>query len=84
VSIRYHTAPVFIPVAFSPFGERVFFTGCFLVSFILVAHLWIFHRNDKLGTKIIWSALILLPVLGWVFYWAFYNSSTDDPTDSKD
>ena len=75
---------MFIPTEFSPFGERVFWTTCVVVSLILVAHLWIFHRRDKLGRKVLWSALLLLPVLGWALYGAFYRSFAEDPPRSDD
>jgi hypothetical protein len=80
--VRFHTSPIFIPTEFSPFGERLFFTGCLLASLILIAHLWIFHRKDKLGRKLIWSALLMLPVLGWALYGAFYPPG--DPPGSSE
>ena len=75
---------IFIPTEFSPFWERVFWTTCLTVSLILIAHLWIFHRTDKLGRKVLWSALLLLPVLGWALYGAFYSAFTDGPPEADE
>jgi len=78
---RYQSHLVFIPEDFSPFGERVFLTFCLCVSLILVARIWIFHRHDKLLKKIFWSALLMLPLLGWALYGAFYSPVGGDPPD---
>jgi len=74
---------MFFPTRFSPFGERVFWTGCLVVSLILIAHLWIFHRQDKLKQKILWSVVLMLPALGLALYGAFYNSFTNGPPESN-
>jgi hypothetical protein len=74
---RFHTSPIFPATEFSPLGERLFFAFCLWVSLSLIARIWILHRKDRLMKKIIWSAILMLPIMGWVFYAAFYNMLDD-------
>jgi len=43
-----------------------------LVSAILLKNLW-FRKNESLLKKIIWTPIILFPVIGWIFYGGFYT-----------
>ena len=48
--------------------------GC-LISLYLIVRVWVVHHADPVGRKLIWSLiLLLLPVLGWLFYAAFYQA----------
>jgi hypothetical protein len=69
---RYHGAPIF-PVDGSPLFDRLLWAFCAAVSFCLISHLWIRHGTDGIKKKIIWSAMLLVPIMGWVFYGAFYQ-----------
>lgn len=42
------------------------------LSALLIIHLWIF-RKDRIYWKLIWTIVIFVPVVGIVFYIAFYN-----------
>ncbi len=58
----------------SPAGTTVV-AVCLLISAFLVVRLWVVRRADPAGRKLIWSIiLLLLPVLGWLFYAAFYQA----------
>ena len=43
-----------------------------LVTLLLVVHLWAKHATDTLLSKVFWTLILLLPMIGWVFYWIFY------------
>ncbi len=43
------------------------------ISLCLIANLWIRRRSDSLGRKLSWSIILLVPVIGWLFYAAFYH-----------
>ena len=48
---------------------------CSMISFCLVVRLWVVRCADPAGRKLIWSIILfLLPVLGWLFYAAFYQA----------
>lgn len=42
-----------------------------VVTFALESHLW--KRCDPTSKKLGWSFIIPIPVLGWLFYLAFYK-----------
>ena len=54
---------------------RLFYAICWLISLYLVVRLWLTRRADPIGRKVIWSIILLLmPVLGWIFYAGFYEA----------
>jgi hypothetical protein len=75
---RFRSSPIFAPSEFSFDGELIFWSSCLAISLILIARIWIFHRKDSLKKKLMWSAILMLPVLGWVLYGAFYNTLGDN------
>ena len=46
---------------------------CLWVSLSLIARLWMVHRAAPLPRKLFWSAALLVPLLGWFFYAAFFR-----------
>lgn len=49
-----------------------------LVSLCLIAHLWLTHRGDSTLRKLLWSFVLLAPLVGWVFYGGFYRPPSPD------
>jgi len=54
-------------------GEKIAFAVCLGMSATLILRLWVVHRADKFFKKLFWSLVLLLPVLGWVCYGAWYT-----------
>lgn len=49
--------------------------ACWSISLCIIARLWVTRRADPIGRKLVWSIiLLLLPVLGWLFYAGFYRA----------
>ncbi len=47
---------------------------CWFINIIVVARLWMVKRADPFGRKLLWSLiLVVLPILGLVFYAGFYR-----------
>jgi hypothetical protein len=51
---------------------------CASISFRLIAGLWLSRQGDSAGKKLLWSAVLLVPFFGWVFYGAFYTSLAEN------
>jgi hypothetical protein len=51
------------------------------ISLGLIATLWLKHRHEKLGRKIQWTLVILLPPIGWILYLGLFKPPgvTDTP-----
>jgi hypothetical protein len=49
------------------------------ISLSLILHLWLARRQRQTGwiKKVIWSCVLLIPVLGWLFYGGFFNMPDD-------
>ena len=47
---------------------------CLTVSMCLIARLWIVHRRAAVISRLVWSLVLLVPVLGWLFFAAFFNA----------
>ncbi len=45
---------------------------CLAISLCLIARLWFLHRGDSVGSRMLWSAVLLLPIFGWLFFAAFH------------
>jgi hypothetical protein len=48
-------------------------------SSLLIVSLWVNHRNDGVMKKVLWTAIICVPVVGWVFYGGMYKPPEPDP-----
>jgi uncharacterized membrane protein len=46
---------------------------CAWLSLSLIARLWLAHRNDPFGKRIVWSLVLCVPFFGWLLYGAFYT-----------
>jgi len=44
-----------------------------MASLSLILCLWIRHRADTVCKKVMWTAVLLIPIAGWLFYGALYN-----------
>ena len=47
---------------------------CLTVSLCLIARLWLLHSSDSFVGRLIWSGVLLVPILGWLFFAAFHHS----------
>ena len=43
------------------------------VSLFLITRLWVAHRRDRIVAKLAWSLVLCIPLLGWIFFAAFYR-----------
>jgi len=43
------------------------------VSLSLLSRMWVVHRRTGLLKKLFWSVVLLVPLLGWIFYGAFFQ-----------
>ena len=51
----------------------VCFAGVYLcITIYLEAHLW--KRCGALSKKLFWATVLTIPLLGWMFYLAFYQA----------
>jgi len=48
--------------------------ACVFVSLCLIARLWVLRRSESVLSRLVWSFVLLLPILGWLFYAAFYRA----------
>jgi hypothetical protein len=47
--------------------------ACVFLNFCLIAQLWFTHRSDSPLRKLRWSIVLLVLLLGWIFYGGFYR-----------
>ena len=47
---------------------------CVALSLCLIARLWLVHRGDGIVGRLAWSFVLLMPILGWLFFAAFYHA----------
>lgn len=47
---------------------------CLSVSLCFVVHLWLARRGDPVIGRGVWTVILLVPLLGWLFYLAFYRA----------
>jgi hypothetical protein len=60
--------------------------GCIasgLVSLLLVICMWVLKREDSFWKKFIWTIILFVPLLGWLFYAAFYNPPPIQPENLR-
>lgn len=43
-------------------------------SIRLILSLWKNYKKDKLNKKIIWTIILCVPGIGWIFYGGFYKA----------
>jgi hypothetical protein len=56
----------------------VCFGGIYLcVTLALMAGLW--KREGAVGKKVFWSLTLFIPLMGWLFYLAFYKVPASKP-----
>jgi hypothetical protein len=71
--MRRAAGPIFIPTLYFTRAEKMALWACFCTSLYLIGRLWLSERKDRFGKKLFWSFVLLIPVIGWVFYGAFYR-----------
>ena len=54
-----------------------------LISVALIVSLWVRHRHDHLLKRLGWSLVLLVPVIGWVFYGGLYRPPPVQPKDMQ-
>jgi len=54
-----------------------------LVSVSLIVSLWIRHRRDSLLKRCLWSCVLFVPLIGWVFYGGLYQPPSVQPDDMR-
>jgi hypothetical protein len=47
--------------------------ACLWISLTLIFRIWSIHRADSMVKKTIWSLILFIPFVGWIFYGGFYN-----------
>ena len=47
------------------------------ISLSLILHIWLARRRVGWFRKVIWSCIVLMPLLGWLFYGAFFSVPGD-------
>ncbi len=67
------TGPMFAPTHTFTKSEKIILWVCFYVSVCLILRMWLREKKERFGKKVFWSLVLLLPVIGWVFYGAFYR-----------
>ena len=48
--------------------------ACLAVSLCLIARLWLLQPSDGVVGRLAWSFVLLVPILGWLFFAAFYHA----------
>ncbi len=57
--------------------------ACAFISFILIVKLWLNRARDPLLKKLGWSILLCVPLIGWVFYGAFYTPLAENDVKAE-
>jgi hypothetical protein len=65
--------PIIDFFAAHPTSSIIIFASSVFVSLCLIARLWVVHRTDSILAKALWSIVLLIPLLGWIFYGGFYH-----------
>jgi hypothetical protein len=73
-SLRFgRGGPIFPPMTTLSHNEKIAFAVCLGISATLILHMWCVHVRDGFLKKCFWSLILLVPVLGWVFYGGCYT-----------
>ena len=54
-----------------------------LISVALIVSLWVRYRHDHVLKRLGWSLVLLVPVIGWVFYGGLYRPPPVQPKDMR-
>jgi len=54
-----------------------------MISAALILSLWVRSRHDHLLKRLGWSLVLLVPVIGWVFYGGLYRPPPVQPKDLR-
>jgi len=52
-----------------------------LVSACLIVHLWWKGQDCSAAAKLLWTIVLILPVIGWVFFACFHNPPSVQPKE---
>ena len=44
----------------------------------LIYHVWKTHPLDKSRKKMLWTMVLVIPLVGWLLYGQFYNEAKED------
>ena len=62
-------------------GIYIFLSVNYLIVLICLVQLW--RTSSYVATKIIWSIVLLLPLIGFVFYGLGYNAPRIQPEEKR-
>jgi hypothetical protein len=54
-------------------GEKLALVWCLGISLCLIGRMWLKDRDAHWSKKLCWSLVLCVPLVGWVFYGAFYR-----------
>lgn len=55
--------------------------ACLAVSILLLGVVWTRGRAASSATRAFWSLVVLVPVIGWVFFLCFFNPPSVQPKE---
>lgn len=58
--------------------EVLVFGFCLWLSLSLIIRLWLKQRRDSWFKKLMWSAILCIPLAGWLLYGAFYTPLSEN------
>ena len=62
-----------------PVGWACFAIACVWVSGCLIILMWYRHSGASFAKKLMWSVVLLIPLIGWILYGGFFK--VPHPTD---
>jgi hypothetical protein len=76
ISIFRHAHPILLAVVVAAWAW---------VSLSLIIRMWLLHRRSHILKKLFWSFVLLVPLLGWLFYGAFFQppSVSENPAPTE-
>jgi len=77
------TGPMFAPTETLSHNEKIALGFCLIFSGYLIVRLWRVHARDRFSRKLLWSLILLVPVIGWVFYGAWYTPLSSNSTRAE-
>lgn len=63
-------------------SQTIVFGGAELVGFIIVARIWLKRWHKNIWVRLIWSAVLLVPVLGVIAYFFLRENPDVHPYDT--
>jgi bacteriorhodopsin len=60
--------------------HAAFFGGllCAWISLWLMGRMWLVHRQDSVGKRLMWSMIVCIPFFGWLAYGGFYKTLAEN------